>query len=118
MKFIQSNQNICCDDVIQCIFNLNTLDLKVYKKLKQTGENRADKLAKQLNKERSTVYRSLKKLTCTGLCIKKTKTIKKGGYYHVYTCDDLKKTKEKLENCIDEWYKKMNNTIKELEKEY
>ena len=116
MKFLSLNQNICCDDVIQCIFNLNNLDLTVYKTLKKTDEARADDLAKQLKKERSTVYRSLQKLTCAGLVTKKTKNIPKGGYYHTYQSNSGFKTKETLENCIDEWYKKMKKTIKELEK--
>lgn len=116
MKFLSLNQNICCDDVIQCIFNLNSLDLTVYKTLKKTDELRADDLAKKLRKERSTVYRSLQKLTCAGLVTKKTKNIVKGGYYHTYKSNSDFKIKQKLENCIDEWYKKMKKTIKELEK--
>ena len=106
MKFLSLNQNICCDDVIQCIFNLNNQDLNVYKALKKNNELRADELAKQLKKERSTVYRSLQKLTCAGLISKKTKNLVKGGYYHTYHFNSNFKTKEKLENRIDEWYKK------------
>ena len=116
MKFLSLNQNICCDDVIQCIFNLNSQDLNVYKTLKKTDELRVDELAKQLKKERSTVYRSLQKLTCAGLVTKKTKNIVKGGYYHTYHSNSNFKAKETLENRIDEWYKKMKKTIKELEK--
>jgi len=116
MKFISPNQNICCEDVIQCVYNLNELDLVVYKKLKVTDESRADSLAKQLNKERSTVYRSLQKLTCAGLISKKTKNIPKGGYYHIYQCNNCIETKKRLDKSIDEWYKKMKDTIKNLDK--
>ena len=115
MKFIDTNKNICYDDVIQCIFELNKLDIKVYKTLKETGETRANILAKKLNKDRSTIYRSLQKLTCSGLITKNTKTIKSGGYYHTYQCNDIKEVKENLEQCINNWYTKMKNTIEELE---
>ena len=115
MKFIQPTQKICCNDVIQCVFNLNDLDITTYKKLKEVGESRADELAKKINKERSTVYRSLQKLTCSELCIKETKTIDSGGYYHTYKCNDNKKTKEKIEKCIDDWYIKMKETLKEID---
>ena len=115
MKFIQLDKKICYNDVIQCIFDLNNLDINVYKKLKETGEIRADELAKKINKERSTVYRSLQKFTCSDLCIKKTNILENGGIYHTYICRDAKNTKEKLEKCIDKWYKKMKETIKELE---
>jgi predicted transcriptional regulator len=115
MKFINLNNPICCNDVIKCVFDLSELDLKVYKKLKKKGESRVNAIAKDLKRERSTVYRSLQKLTCCELCSKTTKTIKNGGYYHVYICKDSKQTRESIENCIDNWYKKMKNTIKELD---
>lgn len=77
MKFIKSEDVICCNDLIKCVFDLNELDLKVYKKLKKKGESRAEILAKHLKRERSTVYRSLQKLTCCGLCIKNNKNYQK-----------------------------------------
>jgi predicted transcriptional regulator len=115
MKFINSKNNINCSNVIQCIFDLNKLDVKVYKTLKEIGEIRADELAKKLVKDRSTVYRSLQKLTCCRLCIKETRNIDKGGYYHTYKCNDISKTKREIERHIDSWYKKMKNTVKALE---
>ena len=114
MKFINPEKNICCNDVIQCVFNLNDLDIKTYKKLKEKDELQATELANILKKERSTVYRSLQRLVCSGLCIKKTKTLEKGGYYHVYSPITDKEAKKKINNCIDNWYKKMKDTIKEL----
>ena len=115
MKFINTLGNICCDDVIRCIFDFNDLDLNVYKKLREVGESRADNLAKKLNKERSTVYRSLKKLTSCGLCIKKTNKIATGGYYHTYLSINAKLAKKKVEACIDDWYRNMKETIKMFE---
>lgn len=114
MKFVNPDQYICCDDLIQCIFDLNDLDIKVYNVLKKRDEIRANKLANLIGKERSTVYRSLQKLTCVGLCNKKTKTLKKGGYYHTYICNDSEKTKKQIEKCIENWYIKMKNTLEEF----
>lgn len=115
MKFIRNYENICCDDVIQSIFELNTLDLEVYKILKETGELRADALTKRMDRERSTIYRSLQKLTSCGLCTKTTKTIETGGYYHTYSCNDVKLIREKIESCIDEWYKQMKKILQDFE---
>ena len=115
MKFIQPNQkNICCDDIIQCIYELNTLDITVYNKLKTQKEARPQSLAKQINKERSTVYRSLQKLTCVGLIEKNKKALTKGGNYHTYKIKDSEQTKEQLEKCIDNWYNKMKKTIENI----
>ena len=115
MKLIKLNHNINCDNVIQCIFELNKLDIKVYKTLKQIGEIRADELAKKLKKDRSNVYRSLQKLTCCRLCIKEQRNIENGGYYHIYRSSNTAKIKKELEEQIDNWHNKMKNTLKELE---
>ena len=114
MKFIKSYENISCDDVIKCIFDLNILDINVYKKLKEIGESRTNKLANELKKERSTIHRSLQKLTSCGLCIKKTNKIKKGGYYHTYLYTNDEKVKVNLESCLDKWYKTMKEIINDL----
>jgi len=115
MKFIQPNQkNICCDDIIQCLYELNALDLKIYNKLKTQKEARPQTLAKQINKERSTVYRSLQKLTCAGIISKNTKTLPKGGQYHIYSIKGAEQTKKQLVSCIDNWHKKMKNTIEKI----
>lgn len=117
MKFIHPDKNICCKDIMQCVFELNKLDLDIYKKLREQKESRADVLAKKMNKERSTIYRSLQKLTSCRLCTKKTRTIKTGGYYHIYSCNDSKHARKEIESCIDEWYIAMKNKLKDFEKE-
>jgi predicted transcriptional regulator len=114
MKSINLNKNINCDNVIQCIFELNNLDIKVYKSLKKTREARADDLAKILRKDRSNVYRSLQKLTCCKLCTKEQRNIQNGGYYHIYKSINTTKIKKELKEQIDCWHKKMKNTLKEL----
>lgn len=117
MKFIREYENISCTDVLQCVFELNKLDFNIYKTLKIVGEARADVLANKMKRERSTVYRSLQKLTSCGLCMKKTKTIESGGYYHIYSCNNPKQVKKEIESCIDEWYKQMKKTLKDFEEE-
>ena len=114
MRFTKSYNNISYNDVLQCVFDLNNLDIEVYNILKKNGEMRANQLAERINKDRSTVYRSLQKLKCCNLCSKETKNISKGGYYHVYRCNELITAKKDLEECIDKWYQQMKNTLKEI----
>ena len=115
MKFIRDYEKICCNDVLQSVFELNALDLEIYKILKETGESRIDVLAKKIDRERSTTYRSLQKLISCSLCTKTTKTIETGGYYHAYSCNDTELVKEKIESCIDGWYKKMKKILLDFE---
>lgn len=114
MKTITKNQEMCCDDVIKYLYNLNKLDIKVYKTLSKTKELKTNDLANQLNKERSTIYRSLQRLSYCGLCKKKTKTLKKGGYYYIYEPVKKNEIKKNLESCIELWSQKMKTTLKEL----
>ena len=48
-----------------------------------------DGISKEVDRDRTTTFRSLQKLVSLGLCVKETKTIKEGGYYHVYSAVDM-----------------------------
>ena len=110
-------KDVNCSNVLECAFDLNKADVKVYRQLKEVGSSRVEDIAQKLNKDRSTVYRSLQKLVSCEICVKETRTIEKGGYYHIYCCADIKKIKEKMKECIDEWYKHIENIFVRFEKE-
>ena len=114
---LQIPRNPQCDEIVKSIFNLNGRDIKVYHKLQELGRSRADELAKHLNLERSTVYRSLQKLTDCGICNKKTETLRKGGYYHSYECKDSYQIRKLAEKCIERWYISMKQMLYILEDE-
>jgi len=115
MKFIQPTKTTNCNDIVQCIYNLNKLDLETYKHLQKMQEAKATTLAQHMHKERSTVYRALQKLTNCGLCNKKTQTIKTGGYYHVYSCKNPNTVKIQLESKLDAWYSQMKKILHDFE---
>jgi len=117
MRFVSSYKNINCNNVLECAFDINKADVEVYRKLKELGKSKVEDLAQKLNRDRSTVYRSLQKLVSCEICIKETRTIEKGGYYHIYSCTDIKQIKEKMKACIDEWYKHMENVLVHFERE-
>ena len=114
MKLQRNTINFKCDDAVKCIFNLNELDIRVYNELKKRGNMRANELAQYLNRERSTVYRSLQKLTKCGICIKKTKNLKKGGYYHRYSCSEIKNIQKSADQCLEKWYHLIKNKLSQL----
>jgi len=114
MKHLPTDENICCNDVIQYIFDLNKLDIEIYQILKKIKKTRPQTLSKKLSRERSTIYRSLQKLTKAGLCIKKINKIKTGGYYYTYEINNSEKIKKKLRHCKKKLYKKNKKTIKKI----
>lgn len=100
-----------CQDLMKCAYNLNEFELGVYKRLSEAGPVRADDLAKLVGKERSTVYRALQKLMSCGICYRETKSLGRGGYYHVYIAIDRTELKKRLEQCIENWHDKMRQAL-------
>ncbi|HDM25514.1 MAG TPA: TrmB family transcriptional regulator [Thermoplasmatales archaeon] len=114
MKFFKPYETMDCEDLMKCAFNLNDLDIKVYKALIETGETRVEKLSDMLNREKSTIYRSLQKLVSCGICIKKSNNMESGGYFYTYIPLPDDEVKKKLEECIENWYKCLKEKIKKF----
>jgi predicted transcriptional regulator len=100
-----------CKDLVQCAFSLNEFEVEVFNRLSDSGAKRADDLAELIGKDRSTVYRALQKLMTCGMCFRETKSIERGGYYHVYRAISRAELKHKLELCVDDWYERMRQIM-------
>jgi predicted transcriptional regulator len=100
-----------CQDLVQCAFSLNEFEVMVYNKLVESGPTRADDLADIMNRDRSTVYRALQKMMSCGMCFRETKSIDRGGYFHVYRAISKDELKVKLQQCVDDWYGRMQQVL-------
>ena len=108
-KMIHNVSN--CKDLVQCAFSLNEFEVEVFNLLTDAGARRADDLAEMMGKDRSTVYRALQKLMTCGMCFRETKSIERGGYYHVYRAISRDEMRQKLEHCVDDWYERMQQVL-------
>ena len=100
-----------CTDIVQCAFNLNDFEVDVFRHASRYGPLRADELADRMGNERSKVYRALQKLLSCGMCIRETRNLEKGGYYHVYSAIDRKQLRSKMEKCVEEWGARMRGAL-------
>ena len=100
-----------CQDLVQCAFSLAEFEVEVYYQLSQSGPLRADELATKMGKDRSTVYRSLQKLMTCGMVYRETKSIERGGYFHVYKAIGKELLRERLERCVNDWYSHMQEVL-------
>jgi predicted transcriptional regulator len=100
-----------CHDLVQCAFSLGEFEVEVYYKLIESGPLRADELAMKIGKDRSTVYRALQKLMTCGMVYRETKSIERGGYYHVYRAISKDMLRTRLEKCVDDWYTHMQDVL-------
>jgi predicted transcriptional regulator len=107
-----------CKDIVQCAYSLNQLELEVFKATVSYGPARADELADRIGKERSTVYRALQKLISCGMCFRETRSLEKGGYYHVYSAIPKAELKAKLEQCVEEWNKRMREALNRFDEHF
>lgn len=106
-----------CHDLVQCAFSLGEFEVDVYDKLLQSGPLRADELAGKVGRDRSTVYRALQKLMTCGMVHRETKSIERGGYYHVYRAISREMLRGRLEKCVEDWYTRMQNVLEKFTEE-
>ena len=78
-------------DLFVYLYDLSPLDLDILLLIiKKDMPLTLEELVKEVDRDKSTVFRSLQKLVSLGICVKETRTIKEGGYFHVYSAIDLK----------------------------
>lgn len=104
-----------CRDIVQCAFSLNDFEVEVYKAAYKHGPIRADELADKMGKDRSTVYRALQRLLSCGMCFRETRSLDKGGYYHVYKSISKEELRAKLERCVEEWTTRMRDALERFD---
>jgi predicted transcriptional regulator len=77
-----------CSDLLTCLYSMKPVDLEVFYRLAARRNATLDELAVAVSRDRSTIHRCLSKLVSAGLVYKQSKTLKEGGYFHVYSTVD------------------------------
>lgn len=112
--------NASIKDLFIQLYDLSPLDLDILFMLiskKNEAPMTLDEVTKETDRDRSTTFRSLQKLVTLGLCIKETKTIKEGGYYHVYSVVDMETFKIETERRVKDLQKSLDRLLKKFEDE-
>jgi predicted transcriptional regulator len=104
-----------CEDMVQCVLGLKSLDIDTYKALLTHGPLTAEKLGEILSRERSTAYRSLQNLIACGIVYRETRSIDSGGYYYEYVAIEPQEMKQMVKKNVDEWYNQMNELIDKMD---
>ena len=106
-----------CTDLLRCMYNLTDLDMQVLQLLLKEGPARAEDLADRLGRDRSTVYRSLQKMVSCQVVSKETRSLERGGYYHVYTSVPRDLLRERLSHCIAEWHSRVTSLLENFDED-
>lgn len=107
------------EQLFRHLFGLNDLDRKVYGLLNEhDAEMQLDDLADEVDRDRSTVYRSVQRLLNEELVEKKQFNYDTGGYCHVYRAIDPAEAAEKMQNKLNSMYVDLNFRIQDFREKY
>ena len=102
-----------------CVFDIGEREINLYRYLiEKNKEMKAEEIAKEFNRDRTTIQRCLKKLMECQLVERKKKIIGKGGYYYTYKAISPEDAKKFIKVCFEDWYKRMSMAIENFEKDF
>lgn len=108
--------NSTAKDLFIYLYDLSPLDADLFFTLMKNKKPMIlEELAKKTNRDKSNVFRSVQKLVNSGICIKETRTLKDGGYYHVYSAVDTKTFKMETENRVKELQASFDRILRKFE---
>ncbi len=109
--------NATVKDLFIQLFELSPLDLEILFMLisNKNGPMTLDGVSEEVDRDRTTTFRSLQKLVSLNLCVKETKTLKEGGFYHVYSAVDMQTFKVETEKRVKELQKSLDRLLRKFE---
>ena len=84
-----NRKSASCSDLLSCVFGLKAFEESLIYMLAKRGGSSLDDLALATGRDRSTVHRSLSKLSSLGLCYRTAVGLRGGGYRHEYALMDV-----------------------------
>jgi len=108
-----------CEGLLECVHGLTDLDRQCYRVLVGTEEPLSvDEVSESVDRERSTVYRSIQRLMRAGFVRKNQVNYEDGGYYYVYYPTDVEEVTDEMRRMLNEWYATIGQLIHEFESKY
>jgi predicted transcriptional regulator len=104
-----------CSDLLSCLYNLKPIDLEVFLEVAKKESVTLDQVAEAVQRDRSSTHRCLSKLLSAGLVNKQTRTLKGGGYFHVYSVVEPSKIKQQARQKVREITEGLENLIESFE---
>jgi predicted transcriptional regulator len=110
--------NSTAKDLFIYLYDLSPLDADLFFILMKSKKPAIlEDLAKKINRDKSNVFRSVQKLVSSGICIKESRSIKGGGYYHVYSAVDTKTFKMETEKRVKELQASFDRILRKFEED-
>lgn len=112
-------RDLDCEDLLECVHGLTVLDRACFEALASADAPKTiDDIADAVDRERSTVYRSVHRLLESGFVEKEQVNYEHGGYYHVYRPVDPESVADEMAALVDRWSAKMAELVTEFREQY
>lgn len=111
-----TRMNSTVKDLFIYLYDLSPLELDLlFFLIKNKKPLTMEELARKADRDKSTIFRSLQKLVGSGICIKDTKTLKEGGYYHAYSAIDMESFRMETEKRVKELHESFDRLLRKFE---
>ncbi|WP_347721440.1 helix-turn-helix domain-containing protein [Candidatus Nanohalococcus occultus] len=112
-------EDMSCESLLDCIHGSKELDKKIYFRLVDVEKALSvDEIAEQVDRERSTAYRSVQRLLENKFLEQKQVNQENGGYHHVYKAKDPEEVADRTQRKLNDWYAQMGGLIHEFRQKY
>ena len=113
-----TRMNSTVKDLFIYLYDLSPLELDLlFFLIKNKKPLTMEELARKADRDKSTIFRSLQKLVGLGICIKDTKTLKEGGYYHAYSAIDMESFRMETEKRVKELHESFDRLLRKFEED-
>jgi predicted transcriptional regulator len=111
--------NSTVKDLFVYLYNLSPLetDLLLLLMLNNKNPMTLEQVTNEIDRDKSTIFRSLQKLVSLGIVIKETRSVKEGGAYHVYSAIDIETFKSETERRVKDLEKSFHRILKKFEED-
>jgi len=100
-------------NLIKCSFELNKTDYDIFTFLMpKENDLAASEIALQMNLDRTTVQKAIKRLTEKELVLRAQKNLAKGGYVFAYSIKDKKLIKQRMSEIVKKWHDNVQREIR------
>lgn len=99
------------DDVMRCVFGIQEREVETYLTLLGTGEVKAEALADELDRDRTSVNRTLAALREKGVVTRHRRLLDGGGHFYCYTAEPLPEVKRRMHDELDAWTESVHERI-------
>ncbi len=105
-------KNISVEELIRCAFNLKKTEYQIIRILLKHPGLTSHELSQKLEKDVTTIQKSLKILSQEGLVLRKQRNLEQGGYEFYYESIPKNKIKENIEINLKNFEDKVLDAIR------